>query len=134
MEPLLNLNNQIDTTNDLVDYYRDPIHNYIPYTANNDESSNEVTEKTLITSRATSASKRDLLTSRIASLILLSESLLFPCKALKLLDRRSVKLSNIAYDLDEISYYIIFYLNKETDAVTIHPTLCCLFISCTLIN
>jgi len=82
----------------------------------------------------------DRLASRVAqisaadALILLSESLLFPCKALKLLDKRSVKLSNIAYDLSEISYYIIFYLNKETDAVTIHPTLCCLFIGCTLIN
>ena len=36
-------------SNRQVDYYRDPIHNYLAYTVSEDE--NEITEKTLISSR-----------------------------------------------------------------------------------
>ena len=85
-----------------------------------------LSRKNLITSRATSASNSERLTSRIASLMLSSESLFFPCKALKLLDSLSVKLSNITFKQSELSYYIIFCIDKARNGHTIHPPLCCL--------
>ncbi len=47
MEPTLDPS-ALDDPGRMVDYYRDPIHNYIPYTTG---ESSEITEKTLITNR-----------------------------------------------------------------------------------